>query len=171
LGLADKADVSAMSHAHTDKFERIKREHGVVVSLLKSSLENRKGAKSRQKAQFHGLSLKDEDIQDHLETAAATANDAYALLLMATSEGFLRAYIDSLGINLGSEPKLRMLIDKCCKEFKKRNPQIPIRSETIREVRDLCVQRNEYAHGHRLGGFPSIGSMVTTLGRFFDQFP
>jgi len=154
-----------MSHAHKDEFERIRLEHDVVVSFLTSEV------RKSQKAKSSKLPLSKQALQDNLEASIATANDAYALLLMATSEGFMRAYIDSLGINLGKEPKLRMLIDKCCKEFKKTNPQIPIYSETIRQVRDLCVQRNEYAHGHRLGGFPSIGSMVTTLGRFFDQLP
>jgi len=92
-----------MSHAHKDEFERIKREHEAVVTLLSTLAKKRQKVKAGQKGQLSGLPLSDPDL---LEAAVATANDAYALLLMARSEGFMRAYIDSLGIPLGAEPKL-----------------------------------------------------------------
>lgn len=154
-----------MSHAHKDEFERIRLEHDVVVSFLTSEV------RKSQKAKSSKLPLSKQALQDNLEASIATANDAYALLLIATAEGFMRSYIDSLGIPLGSEPKLSVLIDRCRKEFKKTEPKIPIRTDIAEEVHDLRKQRNEYAHGYGSGRFPSVGRMVTTLGRFFDQLP
>src|SRR5579862_9040824 len=109
-----------MSHAHKDEFERIKREHEMVVSLLSSLAKKTKKSKVGQKDRNFGLPFFDPDL---LEAAVATANDAYALLLMARAEGFMRSYIDSLGIPLGAEPKLSVLIDKCRKEFNKTSPR------------------------------------------------
>lgn len=157
-----------MSHAHKDEFERIRREHEAVVALLASLVKKKQKAKAGQKGPFSGLPFFDPDL---LEAAVATANDAYALLLMAKSEGFMRAYIASLGIAVGAEPKLSVLIDRCRKEFNRTKPKIPMRADIAREVHDLREQRNEYAHGYGSSVFPPVARMVTTLGRFFDQLP
>lgn len=157
-----------MSHAHKDEFERIKREHETVVTLLSSLAKKRQKAKAGRKVQFSGLPPSDPDL---LEAAVATANDAYALLLMAKSEGFMRAYIDSLNIPLGAEPKLSVLIDQRRKEFNRTNPKIPMRADIAKEVHDLREQRNAYAYGYGSSVFPSVARMVIILGRFFDQLP
>lgn len=157
-----------MSYAHKDEFDRIKREHDMVVDFLLSLVKKKAKPKAGQKGQLSALPFFDSDI---LEAAVATANDAYALLLMASSEGFMRAYLNSMNIPLGEEPKLSMLIDKCRKEFNKTNPKIPIRADLAQEVHDLRAQRNAYAHGYGSSTFPPIARMVTILGRFFDQLP
>ena len=157
-----------MSHAHKDEFERIKREYETVVSLLAAVAKKSQKAATGRHTQFVGLPIVDADL---LQSAAATANDAYALLLMARSEGFMRAYIHSQNIPVGAEPKLSVLIDKCRKEFNKTNPKIPIRAGIAEEVHDLREQRNAYAHGYGSKVFPPVARMVTILGRFFDQLP
>jgi|GEM_PF-5325674 len=154
-----------MSDAHKNEFERIKREHDTVVSLL--SFHAKKSQKAK-KGQFSGLPFFAPDI---IQAAVATANDAYALLLMARSEGFMRTYIDSQGILLRVEPTLNVLIDKCRKEFNNTDPMIPIRPNIAQDVHDLRVQRNAYAHGYGSSVFPPVARMVIILGKFFDQLP
>lgn len=108
---------------------------------------------------------------DIAEAAIATANDAYALLLIARCEGFMRDYLVSLGIVLEREPKLSSLIDRTRKLFNQSGPRIPIRRDTTQDVHDLREQRNAYAHGYGSSVFPPVARMTVILGRFFDQLP
>ena len=108
---------------------------------------------------------------DIAEAAIATANDAYALLLIARCEGFMRDYLVSLGIVLEREPKLSSLIDRTRKLFNQSGPRIPIRRDTTQDVHDLREQRNAYAHGYGSSVFPPVAGMTVILGRFFDQLP
>lgn len=157
-----------MSHVHLDEFDRIKREHAEVVRLLSSFARKGQKKKPGQKSSLSDLPAFDPIP---IEAAIATANDAYALLLIATAERFMRAYLTSQGIPVGAEPKLSTLIDRCRKEFNKTNPRAPIRISDANEVQDLRRQRNEYAHSYGASVFPTIGRVVTILGRFFAPLP
>lgn len=156
-----------MSYKHKSEFERIKREHKAVVDLLSAAVR-RRTRKPGSRVVDDPVAAMDSEVA---ESAKATANDAYALLLMARCEGFMRAYLTTLGIPLEGEPKLSTLIDRTRKEFNRSNPKIPIRSDIAAAVHDLREQRNAYAHGHGSNVFPPLGIMVATLGRFFDQLP
>ncbi len=157
-----------MSIVHKVEFERIKREHAEVIALLTLLAKKRQKANAGKKGQLAGVPSFDPDI---IETAVANANDAYALLLIAKSEAFMRTYLDSLNVPLGAEPKLSLLIDRCRREFNKQNPKIPIRTDAAQEVHYLREQRNAYAHGYSSNVFPPIARIVNILGRFFDQLP
>lgn len=101
-----------------------------------------------------------------------TANDAYALLLIATSEGFIRAYLISLGvIPLDDQSGMASLIDRSFKEFNRNIPKSLRRKNEDAPMKDLCKQRNTYAHGNGPNAFSSIGHIVTTLGEFFAHLP
>ncbi|HLV81712.1 MAG TPA: hypothetical protein VKT32_15605 [Chthonomonadaceae bacterium] len=76
-----------MSHVHLDEFDRIKREHPEVVRLLSSLARKGRKKKPGQKSSLTDLPAFDPI---HIEAAIATANDAYALLLIATAERFMR---------------------------------------------------------------------------------
>ena len=74
-----------MSRAHKDEFERIKREYEAVVAHLASLV------KKRQKGHTSRSPLFDPDL---LEAAIATANDAYALLMILM--GIIKGKLASL---------------------------------------------------------------------------
>jgi hypothetical protein len=76
-----------MSDAHKDAFESIKDEHRVVTDLLKYASEKSRKAKTGRNPTLSSLPSVDPTL---IETAIATANDAYALLLIATAEKFGR---------------------------------------------------------------------------------
>lgn len=156
-----------MSYAHKNEFERIKLEHEAVVALLTSAARHKR-RKAGIKSVDDPAAAMDTDIA---EAAIATANDAYALLLIARCEGFMRDYLVSLGIVLEREPKLSSLIDRTRKLFNQSGPRIPIRRDTTQDVHDLREQRNAYAHGYGSSVFPPVARMTVILGRFFDQLP
>ncbi len=157
-----------MSQAHKNELLRIKNEYEEVAKLLSSLAQTKQKPSSLRKGQFSTLPHFDRNF---LESAKATADDAYALILIAKSEGFMRDYLRSLNILLGSEPKLSVLIDKCRKEFNKTEPKIRIQRENAQAMHDLREQRNSYAHGYGSNIFPPIGKIVYVLGNFFDQLP
>ena len=156
-----------MSSAHKNEFERIKLEHEAVVALL--------AAAARRTRRRAGSKLADDPVAamdtDIAEAAIATANDAYALLLMARCEGVMRDYLVSLGIVQEREPKLSSLIDRTRKQFNQSGPRIPIRQDAAQDVHDLREQRNAYAHGYGSIVFLPVARMTVILGRFFDQLP
>lgn len=156
-----------MSYAHKNEFERIKLEHEAVVALLTAAARHKR-RKAGIKSVDDPAAAMDTDIA---EAAIATANDAYALLLIARCEGFMRDYLVSLGIVLEREPKLSSLIDRTRKLFNQSGPRIPIRRDTTQDVHDLREQRNAYAHGYGSSVFPPVARMTVILGRFFDQLP
>ena len=158
-----------MSRAHSEELERIKQEYLNAkrgLSTLAQTLQNMQPSRQRYYSGFSNVR------HQLLEAAVITANDAYALLLIAKAEGFLRNYLMSLNppIRIGNEPKLSSLIDKSYKAFNCSNPRIPIKVVHKVEFHDLRIQRNNYAHGNSCS-FPSVERVATTLGRFFDQLP
>jgi hypothetical protein len=157
-----------MSAAHTDAFERIKVEHEEVIKALRLAALHSQGRLGHRKDRSSGSPLSRHDL---LESAILTADDAYALLLIATAERFMRAYLRSVSVDLPSEPKFSNLIDQCVKQFNSCDPRIPIRSEYAADLHNLRAQRNEYAHGHGASVFPTIGRVAMMLGRFFKEFP
>jgi len=157
-----------MSQAHKDAFERVKLEHEAVASLLRTAAQDKRGTTSHRKDPSTGSPLQDQAI---LETAAITANDAYALLLLAKAEGFMRTYLTGQGIQLPPAPKLANLIDRCFKECNLRDPANKIHANVASEFQVLRIQRNTYAHGHGSSVFPSVGRIVNVLGRFFNDLP
>jgi len=167
LGLAGQPPVPAVSYAHKNEFARILQEYEAVASLLSAAVRRRK-RKPGTKMLDDPVAAMDSAVA---EAAITTANDAYALLLMARCEGYMREYLMSLGVPLDREPKLSTLIDRTRKEFNRSNPRIPIRPDIAAAVHDLREQRNAYAHGHGTNVFPPVDAMVVTLGRFFDQLP
>ena len=78
-----------MSKAHEAVFDGIRREHDDVVAAL------REFAKSKRQ----GLPGYPAFDPSRLPAAVATADDAYALLLIATAEGFMRDYLISEGVD------------------------------------------------------------------------
>jgi hypothetical protein len=157
-----------MSNAHQEEFKRIKLEHALVVAALRSAIsEHRRNPKGRNSI----LSAFPGSDSMQIEAAIGTSNDAYALVLMATAERFMRAYLANQGIVLGDKPQLDVLMRRCCKEFNKTNPRIPIHPDAVREMDDLRKMRNEYAHGQSISVFPTVGRVAAILGRFFDQLP
>ena len=108
---------------------------------------------------------------DNIESALATANDAYALLLIATAERFLRDYLTSQSIALPDDPKLDSLINQSRKVFNKKGPSIPMRLIDVQDMHRLREMRNAYAHGQRRSVFPSVRKVTEMLGRFFDYLP
>jgi hypothetical protein len=150
-----------MSQRHHAAFEAIRKEHDDVVAALKSASRGRKRGAPGVPA-YDPL---------RLEAAIATAGDAYALLLIATAEGFLREYLQHLGVDIGDEPKLSVLIDKAVKELNQRSSGIRLRSEDKNPMHDLRVSRNSYAHGHGTGVFPSVQAVQNVVSRFLHPFP
>jgi hypothetical protein len=150
-----------MSVRHHAAFEAIRREHDDVVAALKNARRGKKRGAPGNPAY---------DPQ-RLEAAIATAGDAYALLLIATAEGFLRQYLQSVGTEIGSEPKLSMLIDKSFKELNGQPTGILLRPEDKREMHDLRVIRNHYAHGRGTGVFPPVPAVQRVVSRFLSPFP
>lgn len=150
-----------MSQRHDDILRAIRLEHDDVVAALKQAGGGTKrGAPGRPTYDPR-----------RLEVAIASADDAYALLLIATAEAFLREYLASLGIAIGPEPKLSMLIDKSTKELNARSLGLAVLPEDRRKVHDLRVNRNTYAHGHSRAAFPSVPRVQDTLSRFLFPFP
>jgi hypothetical protein len=158
----------AVSQAHKDAFERVKLEHEAVVSLLRVSAVDKRRRGRPRKDPSSGSPLQERAL---METAAAAADDAYALLLIAKAEGFMRSYLAMLGIPLPAEPKLGTLIDQCRKEFNRREARHKIHPDAAAELHDLRRRRNTYAHGEGSSVFPSVGRIVTVLGRFFNDLP
>jgi hypothetical protein len=157
-----------MSVAHNNTFERIRIEHEEVVRLLREQARSGGARPARRKDPSTGLPTPRNIV---LEGAVASANDAYALLLIATAEGFMRAYLAALGVPLGREPKLNTLIDKCRKECNARSGGTSIHQSTAAEVHSLRDQRNNYAHGVASAVFPTVPRVAMVLARFFDRIP
>jgi hypothetical protein len=76
-----------VSQRHDTAFAGIRQEHDDVVAALKEVGRRKK----RGAPGFPGF----DPLR--LEAAIATAGDAYALLLIATGEAFLREYLASVG--------------------------------------------------------------------------
>ena len=104
---------------------------------------------------------------DLIESAITTADDSYALLLLAKSESFMRTYLSNMNITYIREPSLGVLIDRCVKEFNMRNRPSQIYPNTVSQMQKLREQRNNYAHGHGSKVFSDVSTMVKILGRFF----
>jgi len=156
-----------VSEAHKNKFDKIRREHAEVEALLTFAAQKGKNVNAGDMTSVTGFPAYDAAT---IQTAA-NANDAYALLMVATAEGFMRGYLDSIGIDYGPEPKLNTLIDRCRKEFNKTNPRIKIRVMDAEKVHDLRRHRNSYSHGYGMRVFPTVPSVFMTLGRFFANIP
>lgn len=150
-----------MSARHTAAFERIEQEHADVVAMLRLYA----------KADRRGLPGRPSFDSERAEVAADTAADAYALLLIATAEGFMRDYLDSISVPVGSRPELSSLIDRCRKEFNIRNPLIKIRAIDAEAVHALRRNRNVYAHGRGTSVFPAVPRVAAILAKFFDKIP
>ena len=73
-----------MSAVHHDAFARIRMEHEEVVRLLTDEARNSRGEPTHRKDPSTGAPLSTSELY---ETAVATANEAYALLLIAIAEG------------------------------------------------------------------------------------
>jgi hypothetical protein len=150
-----------MSKRHTDAFEAIRREYDDVVAALKIA----GGGKKRGSPGVPAYN------PQRLEAAIVTAGDAYALLLIATAEGFLREYMQTARIQIGAEPKLSTLIDRSFKELKKELGGNPLLPAAKTEMHDLRVNRNEYAHGYGMQVFPSVPRVQAVVSRFLSPFP
>ena len=150
-----------MSYAHQNEFTRIEGEFEDVKELLESYASAGKHAKKR---------LRNIDL-DNINSALATANDAYALLLIATAERFLRDYLTSQNIPLSDDPKLDRLINQSRRVFNRTGPRNPIRLNDVQDMHYLREMRDAYAHGQRRSVFPSCKKVATMLGRFFDHLP
>ena len=166
--MALQSYVPAMSQRHKDEFERIKREHDTVVLLLLDKKVLRHGSTQVSKTKNSGVFNFDPLL---LESAVVNASDAYSLLLIAVSEGYMRSFLDSVGVKHGNEPKLSNLINQCRKEYNSRKFGIPISLKASSDLHLLRQQRNTYAHGYGSSVFPPIDSIVAILGRFFDRLP
>ena len=149
-----------MSEHHKETLARIRREYSDAVTALTFArtaiLKGRKDAPVLD--------------PDRLEAAAASANDAYALLLVATAERFLREYLSSGGLTLPKKPGLNNLVDQTRKHFNKAAKQ-RIRLEDAGAVHDLRLDRNDYAHGYPNARFPGVARVAEVLGRFFTPLP
>src|SRR5207237_6470669 len=110
-GTGWRTSPSGHEQRHHTAFEAIRREHDDVVAALKTASRSKKKGAPGTPAYDPAL----------LEAAIATAGDAYALLLIATAEGFLREYLQSAGVVLPPEPRLSMLIDRSFKELNERS--------------------------------------------------
>lgn len=157
-----------MSAGHCAVLERISIEHQEAVRLLTAQARSSRQQRTPHKDPSTGAPLSKSALY---EAAVATANDAYALLLIATAEGFMRAYLRSLGVELGRDPKLTMLIDRSRKEFNKRTSRSRIHPSTVAAVHNLREQRNSFAHGRGPGVFPTVDKVARILGRFFAGIP
>ena len=106
-----------------------------------------------------------------LQAAIATAGDAYALLLIATTEAFLREYLTNIAIPIGDEPKLATLIDRSVKALNARSGRTAVRADEKLSMHSLRVARNAFAHGHGRSVFPSVPKVQEIVSRFFGPFP
>ena len=106
-----------------------------------------------------------------LDEAIVTMGDAYALLLIATAEAFLREYLTSLPVAIGELPKLDMLINKSVRELNARSVGTQVRSDDKLPMHNLRVARNTFAHGHGRSVFPSVGRVQGIVSKFFGPFP
>jgi hypothetical protein len=168
LELACQFVVQTVSEVHKYKLDEIRREHAEVEALLTFAAQKGQDVSAGAMMKVTGFPAYNAA---KIQTAAANANDAYALLMIATAEGFMRAYLDSVGIDYGPEPKLNTLIDRCRREFNLSNPRIKIRIIDADRVHDLRRQRNSYSHGYGTQVFPTVSSVFMTLGRFFANMP
>ena len=157
-----------MSAAHYAAFERICIEHHAIVRLLTDEARTARGNRSADKDPATGVPISKSELY---ESAIITAQDAYALLLIATAEGFMRAYLDAIGVGVGSDLELHELIQRCRKECNDRAGRVTIRPFAEAAVHNLRVQRNTYAHGRGSGVFPSVDRVASSLGRFFADIP
>jgi hypothetical protein len=147
-----------MSQRHDDAFRNIRREHDDAVAPLKQ-------AKVVTKRGSPGVAAFDSE---RLDSAIATAGDAYALLLIATSEAFLREH---LHVPSGKEQKLSSLIDQSVKSMNCLLGYKAIGADAKRELHNLRIQRNTYAHGHGRSVFPSVPKVESIVARFLHDFP
>lgn len=154
-----------MSQVHDSAFESIRYEYDSVVSGL--------GLLSKSSAK--GIPGNPAYSRDQVEAAIATSGDAYALLLVATAEGFLRDFLESQGIAIGDEPKLSSLVDQTTKQFcvglvssQKRAQRKAI---GVGEMHSLRTNRNDYAHGHGRNLFPTVPRVQAILSRFCRPIP
>ncbi len=150
-----------MSARHDAAFRAIRREHDDAVAALKLAL----GGTKKGTPGLPGYN------PARLDAAIATAGDAYALLLIASAEAFLRDYLLSIGVDLGAEPKLSTLIDKATKELNLRTTGVKLRPEDRVSMHSLRTSRNEYAHGHGRSVFPSVPRVESVVSKFFSPFP
>ena len=150
-----------MSLRHDEAFRNIRREHDdVVAALRRARAEKKRGAPGNPAYD-----------PSRLDIATVTAGDAYSLLLIATAEFFLREYLTSIGANLGSEPRLGMLIDRGYKELNLRTIGARLRTEEKLAMHGLREGRNAYAHGHRRSVFPSVPKVESIVSKFLSAFP
>ncbi len=158
-----------MSYIHINELLRIQKEHRAIVDIL-NSFNKKQTTPGKLKPTTAKMSVLDAD---GVGSAINSINDAYALLLIAAAERFMRQYLQSLNLNspIGSELKLSALIEKRRKELNKSKPRITIKPDEVRQMQNLRIQRNMYAHGDRLSVFPAINQIVQTLGIFFDKLP
>jgi hypothetical protein len=150
-----------VSVRHSEAFRTIRGEYETVAAALRQA----------QKSKKKGLSGVPDYDPARLDSALSTAGDAYALLLIATAEGFLRDYLLSLQLPIGPEPKLSTLIDKAYKELNQRASGVKLRSEDRLAMHNLRQGRNQYTHGYRLSVFPSVAKVETVLAKFMSPFP
>lgn len=106
-----------------------------------------------------------------LELAIATAGDAYALLLIATAEGFLRQYLKSVSVRVRDDAGLSQLVDQAARELNRRSTGVRLRPADREPMHVLRLSRNEYTHGHRTGVSPSVPRVQAVPARFLHPFP
>lgn len=67
--------------------------------------------------------------------------------------------------------KLNSLIDQSVKKINLDEKSRAVGKVGRREMHDLRVQRNSYAHGHGRSVFHSVPKVETIVARFMDPFP
>lgn len=150
-----------MSQRHDEALRAVLREHDDVVwTLREASQIMRRGAPGRPNFD-----------SERLQTAIVTAGDAYALLLIATAEGFLREYLLGIGIDIGREPKLRRLIEQSYRELNRSSTGATLHPQARGEMYDLCANRNSYAHGRGRNVFPTVARVQVILSKYLHRFP
>jgi len=151
-----------VSQRHDEALNGVRLEHADVVTALRRLSDNKKrGAPGNPS--YDPL---------RLDAAIATADDAYALLLIATAEAFLREYLVSIGaISINAEPTLSTVINRATKELNSRTARRAIFPADKIPIDDLRAKRNAYAHGHGRSVFPSVPKVESILCKFLDPFP
>ncbi len=153
-----------MSKELIAKFDRIHVEYETARDLLNTkSMEERKSKTHQNDLSSGRPSLRSDIILD----AINTLNDAYALILIATAEAFMREYLQSHLSVSPRNPNLSFLIKQYRIMFNKTNPTNKITTERYIEFNELREQRNNYAHGIRTKVFLPVGKIVSILGKFF----
>src|SRR5687768_2873786 len=99
-----------MSKRHVEVLRQIQREYDNVVTALDLA---RRWTKKGAPGSPH---YDPTDLDDAIETAG----DAYSLLLIATAEGFLRQYLESIQVTGHSHRGLDHLIRKATRELQTR---------------------------------------------------